>query len=63
MKIEINCACCGSNNFELADARTDDFLVSCSDCGHVIGTMGQLKVKLADEVIRRSRRAASGSRR
>ena len=54
MKIEINCACCGSNNFELADAQTDNCIVSCADCGHKIGTMGELKAKLAEEVVRRS---------
>jgi uncharacterized Zn finger protein len=54
MRIQINCASCGSNNFELADAQTDDCGVSCAECGHVIGTLGQLKAKLAEEVIRRS---------
>jgi uncharacterized Zn finger protein len=55
MRIELNCAECASNNFELGDAQTDDCLVACAECGHVIGTMGQLKERLADEVIRRSR--------
>jgi len=55
MKIEIKCARCGSNNFELADALTDNSAVSCADCGHDIGTMGELKAKLAELVVRRSR--------
>lgn len=55
MRIEINCASCGSNNFQLREAQTDDCVVSCADCGHVLGTMGELKEKLADEVGRRAR--------
>lgn len=56
MKIELNCAVCGGNNFELSDAATDDASVACADCGHIIGTMGQLKAKLAEEVLSRVRR-------
>lgn len=56
MKIEIDCAACGSNNFQLNEVQTDDCVVSCADCGHVLGTMGELKEKLAEEVIRRSGR-------
>lgn len=63
MKIELNCAVCGSNNFELADALTDECAVSCADCGHVIGTMGELKAKLAEEVIRRSHKRPPASAR
>jgi uncharacterized Zn finger protein len=59
MRIEINCAVCGSNNFELADAHTDDCTVSCADCGHILGTMGELKAQLAEEVLRRSQKGAS----
>ena len=54
MRIEINCASCGSNDFQLHEAQTDDCLVSCADCGHVLGTMGELKEKLAEEVTRRA---------
>ena len=54
MRIELNCAACGSNRFELGGAETDDAVIACGDCGHVIGTLGQLKSKLAEEVLRRS---------
>jgi len=59
MRIEINCAVCGSNNFKLAHVQTDDCTVSCADCGHIIGTMGELKAQLAEEVLRRSQKGAS----
>lgn len=55
MKIELKCAACTGNNFEFGGAQTDDCLIACADCGHVIGTMGELKERLAEEVIRHSR--------
>ena len=54
MKIELTCAACGSNNFELTGTEADDAVIGCTECGHVIGTMGELKLKLAEEVIRHS---------
>lgn len=56
MRIDLKCAACGGNNFELGDAESDNCSVACAECGHVVGTLGQLKTKLADEVMRRSRR-------
>ena len=64
VKIDLKCASCGSNRFQLGDAPADDFIVECGECGHVIGTMGQLKDKLAEEVLRRTRQdSAPTSRR
>lgn len=54
MRIELNCAACGGNNFELGDAQTDACRVACAECGHVIGTMGELKQRMAEEVVRLS---------
>ena len=54
MRIELNCAVCGDNRFSLIQARHDNAVVSCSECGHIIGTMAQLKERVAAEVIKRS---------
>lgn len=54
MRIELNCVVCGSNRFSLDRDVEDDSKVSCEDCGHEIGTLGQLKKRIADEVISRS---------
>jgi len=59
MKIELNCAACGSNHFELGGPRADDAVIACGDCGHVIGTLGELKLRVAEEVLRRSRGRSS----
>jgi uncharacterized Zn finger protein len=54
MRIELNCAECGQNDFTIIRGMADDAIVSCSVCGHKIGTMGELKERVAAEVIKRS---------
>ena len=53
MRIELNCAKCGQNSFTIIRGMGDDAMVTCSDCGHKIGTMGELKERVASEVMRR----------
>lgn len=62
MKIDLACAVCGSNNFELNEADTDDSEVACGECGHAIGTLGELKLRLAEEVAQRSTKLRKGRR-
>lgn len=57
MKIQLSCAACGNNRFSLDEAITDECMVRCRDCGHGIGTLGQLKSRVAEEVISRARDA------
>lgn len=54
MRIELNCVECGRNRFNLAEASEDDTRIRCYFCGHEIGTMGELKQRLVDEVMKRS---------
>jgi uncharacterized Zn finger protein len=54
MRIEINCARCGNNRFSLQGEQRDDATIYCGDCGHHIGTLAQLKDRVAAEVIKRS---------
>jgi DNA-directed RNA polymerase subunit RPC12/RpoP len=60
MRIELKCAQCGQNHFGIDEDHADDALVYCADCGHEIGTMAELKERVAAEVMRRvSRRQAA----
>jgi predicted nucleic acid-binding Zn ribbon protein len=59
MRIELNCSECGQNRFSIVRAMDDDEVVYCSDCGHEIGTMAQLKERIADEVMKRATGGAS----
>jgi DNA-directed RNA polymerase subunit RPC12/RpoP len=54
MRIELKCAQCGENHFSLEGHIADDAQVRCAICGHDIGTMAQLKERVAAEVLRRS---------
>jgi hypothetical protein len=54
MRIELKCAQCGENQFDLREDHADHALVYCAGCGHEIGTLAELKERVADEVIRRS---------
>jgi uncharacterized Zn finger protein len=54
MRINLECAECGGNRFALDEAETDSCVIRCSDCGHEIGTLAELKERVAAEVIRGS---------
>jgi uncharacterized Zn finger protein len=54
VRIELNCRQCGSNKFALGRQLSDEAVVRCLNCGHVIGTMGELKERVAAEVLKRS---------
>lgn len=51
MRIELSCTACGNNHFSFPEAGGDRALVTCSDCGHEVGTLGQLKEKVAEMVM------------
>ena len=57
MRIELACAECGDNRFSIDDAEHDTSLIYCKDCGHQIGTLAELKARIANEVIARLRGA------
>ena len=52
MRIELNCAECGKNSFDLSAANEDDSLICCNSCGHEIGTLADLKERVAAEVLK-----------
>ena len=54
MRIELNCAACGQNRFTIIEAMDDAAAVRCSDCGHQVGTMAELKERITAEVLRLS---------
>ena len=61
MRIELNCAACGKNSSNLGGDRVaDDTRISCEICGHEIGTMAQLKERVAAEVLKRAAARGEG---
>lgn len=59
MRIELNCAECGKNSFNLGRGAADDSLIRCDFCGHEIGTLAELKERVAAEVLRHAARRDS----
>jgi DNA-directed RNA polymerase subunit RPC12/RpoP len=54
MRIDLNCAKCGENRFNLSEGIEGDAMVWCRACGHEIGTLAQLKERVADQVLKRA---------
>jgi predicted nucleic acid-binding Zn ribbon protein len=54
MRIELNCADCGQNRFTIVQGMDDDAVVRCAECGHRVGTMAELKERIAAEVLKGS---------
>jgi DNA-directed RNA polymerase subunit RPC12/RpoP len=60
MHIELTCAKCHRNSFNLGHGAEDDSVIVCNSCGHRIGTMAQLKERVAAEVLKRAAERDSG---
>jgi DNA-directed RNA polymerase subunit RPC12/RpoP len=52
MRIELKCAECGKNSFNLGRGVEDDSRIRCNFCGHEIGTMAELKQRVAEQVLK-----------
>jgi hypothetical protein len=57
MKVELACGECGGNDFAIDEARSDSCQVHCGDCGHRIGTLAELKERVAQTVLAAARPA------
>jgi hypothetical protein len=51
MRIHLSCRACGGNSFAIDDAEGDASTIGCRECGHVIGTLGQVKAQVARQVL------------
>lgn len=54
MRIELNCAKCGGNRFSIEKYSADDTRIKCEDCEHEVGTLAELKERVAAEVLSRA---------
>ncbi len=54
MRIELSCSACGQNRFSFPEGTGDDAIVTCADCGRPVGTLGQLKERVAETVLNRA---------
>ena len=52
MTIDLSCGTCGSNRIAFNQAVTDACVVVCEDCGGSIGTYGELKQAVTEQLAR-----------
>lgn len=57
MRIDLDCPKCGKNRFDFPADGNDDAMITCVECGEQIGTLGELKQKVASEVLRHKRQS------
>ena len=56
MTPELNCAKCGGNRFRYPPSIHDATPIACEDCGHSVGTFGQLRDRMAADVLSKKRK-------
>jgi hypothetical protein len=54
MRIDLACSGCGKNRFALDGEIADATEVHCETCGQPIGTMAELKERVAEAVLKHS---------
>ena len=54
MRIDLKCGRCHGNRLTLDEGLADESEVTCSDCGEKIGTLAELKERVAAEVLKRT---------
>ena len=52
LRIDLSCAECGSNRIDIPAEASDDRPVVCGDCGHVLGSIGEVKAQVEQAVLR-----------
>ena len=56
MRIDLNCQMCGGNRFSIQKYSENDTRIHCEDCEHDIGSLAELKERVAAEVLSRAGR-------
>ncbi len=56
LKIDLSCGECGSNRLDIPAQANDDSPVVCEECGHALGSLGDVKSKVEEAVLRGARR-------
>jgi uncharacterized Zn finger protein len=54
VRIDLSCAQCGSNHFVYPLELSDTSVISCKECGHVIGTVAEVQQMVIRQLTRSS---------
>ncbi|HEX8261448.1 MAG TPA: hypothetical protein VF547_01085 [Allosphingosinicella sp.] len=52
LKIDLSCGECGSNRLDIPGQDRDDCPILCEECGHALGSLGDLKARVEQAVLR-----------
>lgn len=52
LRIELSCGECGGNRIAIPAQAGDDSLVICEECGHALGSLAEVKVRVEEAVLR-----------
>lgn len=52
LTIDLSCGECGGNRIRIPALATDDSAIVCEDCGHRLGSLGELKLQVERAVLR-----------
>jgi uncharacterized Zn finger protein len=55
LNIDLSCGECGSNRIAIPPQASDEKPVACEDCGHVLGSLGEVKLRVEQAVLRGGR--------
>ena len=55
-RIDLSCHQCGSNRLDIPANAEDDSPVVCEECGHALGSLGEVKRKVEQAVLRKGKR-------
>jgi hypothetical protein len=50
MRIDLSCAECGQNDFRLDQVDDPLALITCIECGHLVGTLQTLQERVIDQL-------------
>jgi hypothetical protein len=53
LRIDLSCGQCGSNRLDIPAQASDERPVVCGECGHALGSLGELKTRVEQAVLRR----------
>ncbi|HLL30496.1 MAG TPA: hypothetical protein VK403_05830 [Allosphingosinicella sp.] len=56
LNVDLSCGECGSNRLDIPAQASDDSPVVCEECGHALGSLGEVKARVEQAVLRGSGR-------
>lgn len=52
LRIDLSCGECGSNRLDIPAGAGDESPVVCAECGHALGSLGDVKTRVEQAVLR-----------